>query len=117
MTNSPTYIPPIWRTAALVVFTATMGLADVWLVAWLLGSTWGIAIAAGIIIGMMISIAWAVRRYRPEASIGLVIVGVALTTVVAVTSPGAAALGVVVALSVLGVWVLALMLVRQHKSA
>jgi hypothetical protein len=117
MTNSPTYTPPIWRTAALVVFTATMGLADVWLVAWLLGNMWGIAIAAGMIVGMMISIAWAVRHYRSQASIGLLVVAAALTSVVAVTSPRTAALGVVVALSVFGVWCLALMLVRQHKSA
>jgi hypothetical protein len=41
MTGSPTYTPPIWRVAALVVFTATMRLADVWLVAWLRGSVWG----------------------------------------------------------------------------
>lgn len=73
MTNSSTYTPPIWRTAALVVFTVTMGLADVWLVAWMLGSMWGIAIAAGIIIGMMISIAWVVHRYRHATSIGLLI--------------------------------------------
>jgi hypothetical protein len=78
---------------------------------------WGIAIAAGIIIGMMISIAWAVRRYRHATSIGLLIVSAALTSVVAATSPGTAALGVVVALSVFAVWFVALMLVRQHKSA
>jgi hypothetical protein len=90
-----------------VAFTATMSLADVSLVAWLLGSMWGIAIAAGIMVGMMISIAWAVRRYRPEASIGLLILGAVLTSVVAVTSPGTAGLEVGVALSVFGVWFLA----------
>jgi hypothetical protein len=79
---------------------------------------WGIAIAAGIIVGMMISIAWAVRHNRSRASIGLLVVAAALTSVVAVTSsPRTAALGVVVALSVFGVWFLALLLVRQHKSA
>ena len=47
MNGSPMYTPSIWRVAALLVFTATVGLADAWLVAWSIGSVWGTAAAAG----------------------------------------------------------------------
>jgi hypothetical protein len=106
MTRASRYTPPIWRVAAFVMFAATMGLADVWLIAWLLGSIWGVAIAAGTIIGLMISIAWAIRHYHPAASIGGLVIGAALASAVATSSPRAAVLGVIVALVVFGMWCL-----------
>jgi hypothetical protein len=90
-----------------VVFAATMGLADVWLVAWLLGSTWGTAVAAGTIVGLMVSIAWAIRHYRPAASMAVLAMAVALTTLLAASSPRAGVFGIVVALGIFGVWFLA----------
>ena len=104
MTRAPTYTPPIWRVAAVVVFAATMGLADVWLVAWSLGSTWAVAIAAGTIIGLMISIAWAIRHHLPAASIGGLVVAAAVVSLLAVTSARAAVIGVVAASVVFGMW-------------
>jgi hypothetical protein len=64
------------------------------------------AVAGGTIVGLMISIAWANRHYRLAASMGVWLWAL-LTSLVALTSPRAAALGVVVALSVFGVWFLA----------
>ena len=107
MTSSPTYTPSFWQGTALVVVTATMGLADVWLVAWWFGSIWGMATAGGIIVGMMISIAWVVRHYRPDGSIGLLVMAFALTVVLARGSTSAGVLGVIVALGIFGAWFLA----------
>jgi hypothetical protein len=53
--------PSIWRVAALIVFTTRMGLADAWLVAWWLGSVWWMAVTIGAIVGLMLSIVWALR--------------------------------------------------------
>jgi hypothetical protein len=58
MKRTALYTPSIWGAAALIVFTAMMGLADALLVAWWVGSVWGTAGAAGAIVGLVISIAW-----------------------------------------------------------
>ena len=106
MTSSPTYTPPIWRVAALIVFTVTMVLADAWLVAWWLGSGWGTAVAAGTIAGLMVSIAWAIRHYRPVALVGVLVVAVATTILLARHSLSTGVFGAIVALGVFGLWFL-----------
>ena len=92
--------------AALVVFTVTMALADAWLVAWWIGSVWGMAIAAGTIVGLMVSIAWAIRHYSPVASIAVLVIAVATTILLARSSLSTGVFGAIVALGVFGVWFL-----------
>ena len=106
MTNSSTRTPPISQSTALAIFAAAMGLADVWLVAWLFGSIWAMAMAAGTIIGLMISIAWAIRRYLLGASMILLLMSVGLTIALERCSPGAAILGAIAAFGIVGFWFL-----------
>ena len=107
MTNSPSHTPPISGSTALAIFAAMMGLADVWLVAWLFGSIWGMALAAGTIVGLLISTAWAIRRYLLGASMVLLLMSVGSAIVLERCSPSAAILGAIVAFGIFGFWVLA----------
>ena len=106
MKRRPIYIPSVWGVATLVVFTAIMGLADAWLVAWLVGSVWGTAVAAGTIVGLMLSIAWTLRDYLPAASVGLLVTAVTATSLLARSSSRAGLFSVLVALGIWGVWFL-----------
>ena len=47
MKRYPAFSLRISGAALLIVFTVVMGLADVWLVAWWIGSVWGSVVAAG----------------------------------------------------------------------
>jgi hypothetical protein len=104
MTRTAIYTPSIWGAAALIVFTAMMGLADAWLVAWWIGSAWGLGVAAGAIVGLMLSVAWSLRRYLPVVSIGLLVTSAAMTLLLAHSSPNAGLFSVFVALGVWGIW-------------
>jgi hypothetical protein len=106
MKGSAMYTPPIWQLAALLVFMATMGLADAGLVAWWIGSVWGTAAACGTIVGLAISVAWAVRHYRPAVSIGLLVIAVTAASLLTRSSFGAAGFSVFVALVTWGIWYL-----------
>src|SRR5574342_360368 len=92
------YTPPAWRVAAPVVFTVIMALADAWLLAWWIGSVRGAAVAAGTIVGLVLSIAWTIRHFLPAVSLGGLVSGLALTSLLLRGSPGAAWPGVLVAL-------------------
>ena len=83
MTRTAIYTPSIWGAAASIVFTAVMGLADALLVAWWIGSAWGQGVAAGAIVGLMLSVAWALRRYLPAVSLGLLVTSAAMTILLA----------------------------------
>lgn len=107
MKRARIYTPSIWHVAALVVFTAVMGLADALLVAWWIRSVWGMAVTAGAIVGLMLSIAWALRRYLLAVSIGLLVMAVAATSLLARSSSSAGLFCVFVALGIWGVWLLA----------
>ena len=107
MTRTARYTPSVWSPAALIVFTAMMGLADALLVAWWVGSVWGMAWAAGAIAGLVISIAWALRHYLPVVSTGMLATAVAMTILLARSSPSAGLSSVFVALGVWGIWFLA----------
>jgi hypothetical protein len=107
MTRTAIYTPSIWGAAALIVFTAMMGLADALLVAWWVGSVWGTAGAAGAIVGLVISIAWALRHYLPAVSIGMLATSAAMTLLLARSSPSAGLFSVFVALGIWGIWFLA----------
>ena len=72
-----------------------------------IGSVWGTAGAAGAIVGLVISIAWALRHYLPAVSIGMLATAVAMTILLAHSSPSAGLLNVFVALGIWGIWVLA----------
>ncbi len=91
----------------LIVFMALMGLADAWLVAWWIGSGWGIAVAAGTIVGLTLSIGWSFRHYLPAGSVALIITAVALMILLSRSSTSAALFAMLVALAVVGVWCLA----------
>jgi hypothetical protein len=106
MTRTAIYTPSIWGAAALIVFTAMMGLADGLLVAWWIGSAWGLGVAAGAIVGLMLSVAWALRRYLLAVSIGLLVTSAAMTIVLARSSPSAGLSSVFVALGIWGFWFL-----------
>jgi hypothetical protein len=56
------YTPSRWQTASLVAFVTIIGLADALLVSWWIGNAWGMALSAGAIAGLMLFIAWALRR-------------------------------------------------------
>ena len=107
MVRRALYTPSIWRAAALIVFAAVMGLADVTLVAWWIGSARGLGVAAGAIVGLTLSIAWALRRYLPAVSIGLLVTAGAMTILLARSSSSAGLLSVFVALGIWGIWFLA----------
>ena len=92
---------------ALIVFTAIMGLADAWLVAWSIGSVWGTGAAAGTVIGLMLSIAWALRHHLPAVSIGGLVTAIAMVILLSRSSPAAGFFSVLVALGIFGVWCLA----------
>jgi hypothetical protein len=91
-----------------------MGLADVWLIAWLLGSIWGVALAAGTIVGLMISIAWQTRRHLPGASIVLLLLSGGLAIALERGSPSAGILGAIVAFGIFGFCLLANFLFAGH---
>jgi hypothetical protein len=59
MKRSSIFALSIWRLAALIVFTTLMGLADALLVAWWIGSAWGMAVTMGAIVGLILSTVWA----------------------------------------------------------
>lgn len=107
MKRTALYTPSIWGPAALIVFTAMMGLADALLVAWWLGSAWGLGVAAGAIVGLMLSVGWALRRYLPVVSIGLLVTSAAMTILLARSSSSAGLSSVFVALGTWGIWFLA----------
>jgi flavodoxin len=81
-----------------------MALADAFLAAWWVGSVWGMATTAGVILGLLVSIAWTLRHYAGGVSIGLVLAAAAMTAMLAHTSPRAGVLSLLVALAVFGVW-------------
>jgi hypothetical protein len=106
MTRTAIYTPSIWGAAALIVFTAMMGLTDALLVTWWIGSAWGLAVAAGAIVGIILSIAWALRRYLPAVSTGLLVTAAAMTILLARSSFSIGLFSVCVTLGVSGVWFL-----------
>lgn len=112
------FSPPISGAATLIVFTVILGLADAWLVAWWIGNVWGAVVAAGTIIGLMLSTAWTVRHDVPGVSIGVVVTAVAITILHSRRSPRAGLFSVLVALGVFGVWFLAydVWFHRPHQS-
>jgi hypothetical protein len=110
MRSTPPFRASSWRMGALIVFMAVMALADAWLVAWWIGSVWATAAAAGAIVGLMLSIAWALRHYLPAVSIGVLMTAVAMTILLSSSSASAGLSSVLVALGVLGVSFLALQL-------
>ena len=116
MTNSSTRTAPLSQSTALAIFAAAMGLADVWLVAWLFGSVWGMAVAAGTIIGLLISITWAIRRYLLGASMVLLLMSIGLAIALERCSPNAAILGAIVAFGIFGLWLLAEMWLTTHAN-
>jgi hypothetical protein len=101
------YTPHDWRLAAPIVFTAVLALADAWLLAWWIGSVRGAAVTAGPIVGIVLSIAWTIRHFRPAVALGGLGFGVALTILLWRSVPGAAWPGVLAALGTFGVWFLA----------
>ena len=118
MKRYPAFSPRTSGAAMLIVFTVVLGLADVWLVAWWIGSVWGEIAAAGTISGLMLSIAWTVRHDVPGVSIGVVLTAVAITILLSRRSLSAGFFSVLVALGVLGVWFLAhdVWFHRPHQS-
>lgn len=119
MKRYPAFSPRISGAALLIVFTVVLGLADVWLVAWWIGSVWGAVVAAGTIVGLMLSIAWTVRDDVPGVSIGVVVTAVAVPILLSRRSPSAGLFSVFVALGVFGVWFLAydVWFRRLHQSS
>jgi hypothetical protein len=100
------YTPSAWRPASLVVFAAMMGLADALLVAWWTGTSWGLAASTGAMVGFILSIAWALRRYLPAVAAALLASAIALTIALSRHSLPAAEGGVVVATALFGAWFL-----------
>jgi hypothetical protein len=98
------YTPSSWRVASLGVTAVMMAFADAFLAAWWIGSVWGMAITAGVILGLIVSIAWTLRHYIGVVSIGLLLAAAAITVMLARASPRASAFGLVVTLAVFGVW-------------
>jgi hypothetical protein len=117
VTNAPTHTPPISESNALAILVAIMGLADVWLIVWLLGSIWGVAVAAGTIVGLMIAITWQTRRHLPGASIVLLLLSGGLAVALERASPSAAIGGAIVAFGIFGFWLLAEFLSRGMPRA
>jgi hypothetical protein len=100
------YTPSSWRVASFCVTAAMLAFADALLAASWIGSVWGMAIAAGVIAGLLVSIAWTLRHYVGVVSIGLLSFAIAVAVALARNSPRASALSVLVALAVFGVWFL-----------
>lgn len=84
-----------------------MGLADAFVVAWFINSAAGLAVTAGAIVGLMISIAWAIRRYLLVASASALVISIAAIILLARSSPSAGLPSTSVALAVWGLWFLA----------
>ena len=100
------YTPSSWSAASGVVFMAIMGLADALLVAWLYGNVSGMAVSAGALLGLMISIAWALRRYLATVSLTLLASAAAITVTLCLNAPPVGLRSAVVAVAVFGVWFL-----------
>jgi hypothetical protein len=118
MKRYPAFSSRISGAALSIVFTVVIGLADVWLVAWWIGSAWGAVVAAGTIVGLMLSIAWTVRHDAPGVSIGVVVTAVAVPILLSRRSPSAGLFSLLVALGVFGLWCLAydVWFRRRHQS-
>jgi hypothetical protein len=101
------YTPSSWNSASIVVFTALMALADTVLVFWLFNNAPALAVALGGIAGIVLSVAWAIRRYLPVVSTGLLATAVVLIISLGRSSPGAGALSLCAALGVWAAWFLA----------
>ncbi len=100
------YTPSSWGAASVVVFIAIMGLADALLVAWLYGNESGMAVSVGALLGLMISIAWALRQYLATVSLTLLAIAAAITITLGLTAPPVGLRSAVVAVALFGVWFL-----------
>lgn len=101
------YVPSSWNSASIVLFAVLMALADALLAFWLFNNAPAVALTAGAIAGVVLSVAWAIRRYLPVVSAGLVAAAVLPIVALGRTSPGTGWLTVCAALAVWGAWVLA----------
>ncbi|MBZ5557995.1 MAG: hypothetical protein LAO77_12040 [Acidobacteriia bacterium] len=98
------YTPSSWRVASLGVTAAIMAFADAFLAAWWIGSVWAMAVTAGVILGLIVSIAWTLRHYVGAVSIALLLAAAAMTVMLARTSPRASVFSLLMTLAVFGIW-------------
>ena len=98
--------PSSGRGALLIVGLAILALADASVAAWWYSSAWGIAASAGAIIGLIISIAWALRRHLTAVALGLLAIALAMATVLLLNAPRLGLSAAIVAGAVLVAWFL-----------
>ncbi len=100
------YTPSRGPVALAIVCLAILGLADASVAAWWYGSAWGLAASAGAIIGLIISIAWALRRHLAPVSLGLLAIASAMATAFLLNAPRIGLNAAIVGGAVLVAWFL-----------
>lgn len=100
------YIPPRWRTAAPLVTLLLAALTGGLFLAFRHGSVAWAALTGGALVGLFTSLAWALRHFRPELSLGLCLLAVLPATALALLDPNAFTGGVVIAAVMLAGWLL-----------
>ena len=94
------------RIAFSIAFIAIVALADASVAAWWFSSVWGMAASAGTTMGLIISIAWVLRRWPAAVSLGLLAIALAMAIALSLNTPRVGASAVVVAVAVFGAWFL-----------
>jgi hypothetical protein len=99
------YTPPQWRIAFPIVLAAIVLLAIGFVFAWRGESIIGMAATAGVIIGLILAIAWALRRFLPILTVILVAIAAATLGALGLHSPEAAIGAAATAAAVVLLWI------------
>lgn len=100
------YTPRQWRIGFQIVFAALIFLTIGLVLAWREANIWLAAACGGMICGLLLSIAWAMRLFLPKVSAFLLITGVALATGLFLFNRQAGAYGLAAAAAVFLTWFL-----------
>jgi len=100
------YTPPQWRIAFPIVGVCIAALATGLVRAWHPDHPWAAALYAGLIVGLLVSIAWALRHFRATLALAIASVALLLAGALAFLSALATLLALGVAAAVLFLWML-----------
>jgi len=99
------YTPKQWGIAFPYVFAAFLAAAVGLPLAWNTGNVFGAGLCGGLIAGLMVSIAWALRRYTPGVCAVLFLCAIAFLLVLWAMELRASVTGAVMAAALLLAWI------------